>query len=188
MKVTQDRKNSSGKGLRFSRKTSAFSDSDFYEPSVFRREIFLDFDQWQNIGEDQLPWYEYNQNTADRNKIDAFQRIIIPCLREIISSKLTFRQKEVITMYFINGKTQTYIARKLKISQPTVSQHLNGKKRNGKKIGGSIKRIKKIVHHLSSNQKSQQGHSYIMNTLAQLSNDGMSHRASTELIRSILKY
>jgi len=102
---------------------SALSDSDGYEPSLFRREIFLDYDQWQNIGEDKLPWYEYNHSSTNRTEVAAIQRLIIPCIREIIVSGLTSRQREVITMYFLNGRSQVFIARKLGISQPTVKRY-----------------------------------------------------------------
>ena len=53
-------------------------------------------------------------------------------------------------MYFLHDHTQVHIAHKLGISQPTVNQHLNGKKRNGKKVGGSIRKIRKMIHYMSS--------------------------------------
>lgn len=166
---------------------SALSDSEGYEPHVFTREIFLDYEQWQNIGEDKLPWYEYNHSSTKRTEIAAIQRLIIPCIREIITSGLTSRQREIIAMYFLYNRTQVFIARKLGISQPTVSQHLNGKKRNGKKIGGSIRKIRKIIHHLSSTHKTHQGQSYIIHMLGQLLDDTTTIRKSSELIQRMLK-
>lgn len=176
-----------GQGIPNHKTISALSDSDGYEPSLFRREIFLDYDQWQNIGEDKLPWYEYNHSSTNRTEVAAIQRLIIPCIREIIVSGLTSRQREVITMYFLSGRSQVFIARKLGISQPTVSQHLKGKKRNGKKIGGSIRKIRKIIHHLSSTHQTHQGQSYIIHTLDQLLDDSTTLRKSSELIQQMLK-
>ena len=90
-------------------------------------------------------------------------------------------------MYYVDDNTQVLIARKLGISQPTVSQHLNGKKRNGKKIGGSIKKIRKIIHRMSSNHKAHYDKSHVVDTLDQLLNEKVSHRESYKLIRRILK-
>jgi len=164
-----------------------FLDSDSCKRSCFKGEIFLDYDQWQNIAEDRLPWYEYNHSFGDRKRATAIQRMIIPCVREIITSGLTARQKEVVTMYFLRDYTQVHIAHKLDISQPTVNQHLNGKKRNGKKIGGSIRKIRKIIHYMSSTDEAHHGESHIINTLDQLLDETTSLRKSHELIRSMLK-
>ena len=125
-----------------------FSDSDLYDTSSFKKEIFLDYSQWQNIAEDKLLGYEYNHRTRDRKEAATIQRIIIPCLKKIIVSGLTKRQKEVVTMYFLHDHTQVHVAHELGISQPTVNQHLSGKKRNGKKIGGSIRKIRKLIHRM----------------------------------------
>jgi hypothetical protein len=61
-----------GKALRqgtpISKSRQPFSESEIYSPSPFKREIFLDYDQWQNIAEDRLPWYEYNHGSGDRKK------------------------------------------------------------------------------------------------------------------------
>ena len=162
-------------------------DSEFYESSYFRREFFLDYKHWQNIDDNKRPWYEYNHNVQDRKESVAAQQMIIPCINEIIASKLTNRQKDVVTMYFLSDRTQVYIAHKLGISQPTVNQHLNGKKRNGKKIGGSIRKIKKIIHHISSAVKENHSDSQVIHILDQLLDERISLRKSHNLIRSMLK-
>ena len=113
--------------------------------------------------------------------------MIIPCIREIIASGLTSRQKEVVTMYFLHKQTQVSIARKLGISQPTVNQHLNGKKRKGKKVGGSIRRIRKVIHGMSSACNSHPHQSHIINTLDQPLNETTGIRKSYELIHCMLK-
>ena len=184
--MTQSR----GKALRQRMPTAessqSSSDSELYE-SNFRREIFLDYDQWQNIAEDKLPWYEYNRSSVDRKEVIAIQHVIIPCIREIIASGLTSRQKEIVTMYFLHKQTQVSIARKLGISQPTVNQHLNGKKRNGKKVGGSIRRIRKVIRRMSSACNSHPHQSHIINTLDQLLNETTGIRKSNELMHCMLK-
>jgi RNA polymerase sigma factor (sigma-70 family) len=65
-------------------------------------------------------------------------------IKIIISTRLTKIQREIIHLYYFKNKTQTEIAAILNISQQVVSKHLFGVIRNGKKIGGALKKIKKI--------------------------------------------
>ncbi len=164
---------------------SISADTDGYDPNHFRKEIFLSYEQWQNLGESRLPWYEYNHGSDDRRRTTAVQRMIIPCVREIISYKLTARQREVLTMY-LHHYTQVDIARKLGISQPTVNQHLNGKKRNGKKIGGSVKRIRKIIHRMSLHNGTHSD-ANVITILDQLLNAKSTRRQGDNLVRSLLR-
>lgn len=76
---------------------------------------------------------------------EALIKIIIKIIKNEILPQLTYRQKQVIQLYFVHLLPQVQIAKILRISQPTVSQHITGKKRNGKKIGGSIHKIRKTI-------------------------------------------
>ena len=162
---------------------------DFYlpEPEYFSREISLDYEQWRSIAETRLPWYEYNHSSYDRNRKDAINRIVVPHVWGIISSGLSERQKEVVELYFLFQLNQVSIAKKLGISQPTVSQHLNGKRRNGKKIGGSIKRIKKLIRKMASAQNTNSNELNLIGLLSQLLDKRTGYRKSSALLRSILK-
>ena len=108
------------------------------------REIHLKDGQWKNISESKAIFYEYNHN---KERIDRELIIteIIPTIDKIIYSYLTPRQSQVVFL-FRKKLTQITIAKILGISQPTVSQHLNGKKRNGKKVGGAFRKIRKKIH------------------------------------------
>src|SRR5687767_7361022 len=66
---------------------------------------------------------------------------LIAALRDLVSSRLTDRQRQIVQLYFFEGRTQQEIAEKLEISQQTVSRQLFGVVRNGKKVGGAIKRL-----------------------------------------------
>ena len=57
----------------------------------------------------------------------------------------TLRQHEVMGLHFWEQQTQVEIAQRLAISQPTVDQHLSGKRRNGKQVGGAIRKLRKAV-------------------------------------------
>ena len=76
---------------------------------------------------------------------EALTKTIIENIKIEILPGLTSRQQQVIQLYFEYQLRQVQIAKILGISQPTVSQHISGKKRNGKKIGGSIHKIRKTI-------------------------------------------
>ena len=185
--MTQRQRNTSGQ-----RSANHETEWDLFDPmpcesNYFKRELFIDFNHWQNIAETKRPWYEYNHNVQSRKENDILQRMIIPCINEIITSGLTNRQKEVVSMYFLSNHTQVYIAKALGISQPTVNQHLNGKKRNGKMIGGSIRKIRKLIHRISSKKNRNHSKSHIINILDQLLDKTTTLRKSHSLIQSMLK-
>lgn len=70
---------------------------------------------------------------ADRdvfeNESDDEQKILSKALSrvlpKIIENELTPRQSICLRLFYVHGKTQTEIARELKLSQPTVSRHIN---------------------------------------------------------------
>jgi len=64
----------------------------------------------------------------------------------IVNTKLTPRQKEVITLY-CDGLTQTEIAKKLNVNQSSITKSINGNcdYRNGRRIyGGARRKIQKL--------------------------------------------
>ena len=73
---------------------------------------------------------------------------LIAALREIVSTRLTDRQRRIVELYFYGGRTQQEIAAVLGISQQVVSRQLFGVVRNGKKVGGAIKRLRDVCAEL----------------------------------------
>ncbi len=73
---------------------------------------------------------------------------LILVLRELISTRLTDRQRRIVELYFYAGRTQAEIAGELGISQQVVSRQLFGVVRNGKKVGGAIKRLRDVCAEL----------------------------------------
>jgi RNA polymerase sigma factor (sigma-70 family) len=73
---------------------------------------------------------------------------LIAALRELVSSRLTDRQRRIVELYFYEGRTQQEIADELRISQQVVSRQLFGVVRNGKKVGGAIKRLRDVCDEL----------------------------------------
>jgi predicted transcriptional regulator len=118
--------------------------------------VHLDISHWNNLDAKYKKWSEYNDNPAIMwQKAELVKRIVKLIITEVLP-KLTQRQREITILHFQYGLKEKKIANTLGISQPTVSQHLFGKRRNGEKVGGSIRRIRKLLKKLckKSNQPS----------------------------------
>jgi predicted DNA-binding protein YlxM (UPF0122 family) len=90
-------------------------------------------------------WFETEEDREHRYAMDDFFRSVRPFVTDLIDGALTKRQREVVSLYYLHGKTQEDIATILDLSQSTVSRHLFGTVRNGKKIGGAIPKLRKVV-------------------------------------------
>ena len=97
----------------------------------------------QFCNEDQLH-YEAPEHRELRLERQAKKRTVLTQIREIIDKELTANQRNCVMLYFFEGQTQEQIALALGISRRVVSQHLFGVKRNGKRIGGAINKIRKV--------------------------------------------
>jgi RNA polymerase sigma factor (sigma-70 family) len=73
---------------------------------------------------------------------------LLVVLRELVTSRLTERQRRIVELYFYEGRTQQEIASDLGVSQQVVSRQLFGVVRNGKKVGGAIKRLRDVCDEL----------------------------------------
>ncbi|MBZ0309469.1 MAG: sigma-70 family RNA polymerase sigma factor [Anaerolineae bacterium] len=100
---------------------------------------------WARVPADKALWYETEEDRERRYAMKDFYQSVLPSVTEIISTKLTPRQREVLNLYYLQGKTQEDIAAELKLSQSTVSRHLFGTVRNGRKVGGAIPKLQKVI-------------------------------------------
>lgn len=64
----------------------------------------------------------YEECEHDEQKI--MIKAISYVLPRIIENELTARQSLCLRLFYVHGKSQTEIARQLKLSQPTVSRHI----------------------------------------------------------------
>ena len=90
-------------------------------------------------------WFEDEVDRARRHAMKDFFAEVKPEVDDYIDTKLTPRQREVVKLYYFYGKTQEDIAAILNLTQSTVSRHLFGTVRDGKKVGGAIPKLRKIV-------------------------------------------
>jgi RNA polymerase sigma factor (sigma-70 family) len=66
-----------------------------------------------------------------------------PAVQALIDEVLTKRQREVLRLYFLADLNQREIAERLGISQQAVSEHLYGKRRSGRVVGGAIRKLRR---------------------------------------------
>lgn len=108
-------------------------------------EIPTQFAYLDNISSDRALWFETEEDRERRHALQEFFRSVLPFVNEIIDARLTARQREILRLYYFCNKTQEDIAAMLNLTQSTVSRHLFGTVRNGKKVGGAIPKLKKAI-------------------------------------------
>ncbi|MEM7130320.1 MAG: sigma-70 family RNA polymerase sigma factor [Chloroflexota bacterium] len=74
-------------------------------------------------------------------------------ISQLIETQLTPKQRQIVELYFYENKTQQEIAQQLGINQQVVSKHLFGAVRNGRKVGGAIKKLRKLGEKLGIDPK-----------------------------------
>ena len=108
-------------------------------------EISTDSRYLESVPANRALWFETGEDRARRHAFQDFFKEVKPVIAEIIDSKLTTRQRQIVTLYYFQGKTQEDIAAILDLSQSTVSRHLFGTVRDGKKVGGAITKLRKVI-------------------------------------------
>ncbi|TET34905.1 MAG: winged helix-turn-helix transcriptional regulator [Planctomycetota bacterium] len=142
----------------------------------------LDVRHWQNIPETSGRWYSYNHERKDRLKKNEILSLFIPLLNRIILNDLTYKQQQALILRF-RGHTQSEIAEKLNISQPAVNQHLIGKKRRGKKVGGALKKIRKKLLILSQQSQEPSDEAELIRVVGTLLDQAITRRKATNLLQ-----
>ena len=108
-------------------------------------EISTGSEYLENLPASRGLWFETEEDRQRRYAFRSFFQDVRPVIFELIDSELTRRQKEVLRLYYMYGKTQEDIATILDLTQSTVSRHLFGTVRQGKKVGGAIPKLRKIL-------------------------------------------
>jgi FixJ family two-component response regulator len=78
---------------------------------------------------------------------------VISILHTLIQTRLTSKQRRILEMYFFESLNEQTIASQLGISQQVVSKHLFGVIRDGKKVGGAVKKLQKILSGMDIDPK-----------------------------------
>lgn len=117
--------------------------SDFWE-------IPIGSDYLENLSAERAVWFETDDDRERRYVFEDFFQEVRPVVMQLIDTQLTQRQREVITLYYVHGKTQQDIAVILDLAQSTVSRHLFGTVRQGRKVGGAIPKLRKVIERAKS--------------------------------------
>ena len=104
----------------------------------------------ENVPAERALWYETEEDREKRHVLEHFFRSVLPVVKDLIDAELTRRQRQVVQLYFFDGKTQEDIAAQLDLTQSTVSRHLFGTVRNGRKVGGALNKLRKAVERAAA--------------------------------------
>ena len=108
-------------------------------------EVPTDASFLENVPVEAALWYETDQDRERRHAMQEFFKNVLPVVQDLIDAHLTRRQRQVVLLYFFRGLTQEDIADQLQLTQSTVSRHLFGTVRNGRKVGGALNKLRKAV-------------------------------------------
>jgi RNA polymerase sigma factor (sigma-70 family) len=75
---------------------------------------------------------------------DEVREELFAILRELVATGLTERQRQIVELIYGEQLTQAEAAERLGISQQVVSKQLFGVVRNGKRIGGALRRLRQL--------------------------------------------
>ena len=107
-------------------------------------EIVFPPGEMDNFSEEAAIWYETEEEKELRYEKEDKRRNVIPLIIEIIENELTDMQRNCIKLHFLYDRTRDEVASTLGISRRVVAQHIYGIRRDGKRVGGGIKKIKRI--------------------------------------------
>jgi RNA polymerase sigma factor (sigma-70 family) len=106
-------------------------------------EVTISQESWQRFSTEVHQYNEEPGEVEKRHEQTERAKALWPRVRAVMGNVLTARQREVLYLYFFEGLNQREIGQKLGISQQSVSEHLYGKTRNGRAVGGALPKLRK---------------------------------------------
>ena len=116
-----------------------------YNPDFW--EVSTGSEYLENLPASRGLWYETEIDRQRRYAFADFFKEVKPVVGQILDVRLTRRQREVLKLYYFHNKTQEDIAEILNLTQSTVSRHLFGTMRRGRKVGGAIPKLRRIIEN-----------------------------------------
>ena len=113
-----------------------------YNPDFW--EVILDQSDLEQIPAERSIWFGSGDDQDDRYEIEDQNLDFAESVYRDVLGSLTQKQREAVTLYFEFGKTQQEISAILGMSRRVVSQHLFGITRNGKSVGGAVKKMRNL--------------------------------------------
>ena len=106
-------------------------------------EVTISEESWRRFSTEDHLYYEEPEEAEGRRARREQATGLWPGIRSLIEQVLTSRQREVVLLYFVEELNQRQIGDRLGISQQAVSEHLYGKVRNGRTVGGALRKLRK---------------------------------------------
>ncbi len=136
-------------------------------------EVLLRDEQWAAMPSTASPW---ESSSPERERRLATAEEISTVLRRLMGLSLTARQRQAMELYYFRNMTQEEVAAALGISQQTVSQHLNGKARNGTTVGGAHRRLRKAIRSEARLLLPEGRYGRVVAVLDRMLDEGLSRR------------
>jgi RNA polymerase sigma factor (sigma-70 family) len=105
-------------------------------------EVTISEESWRQFSAEDGLYYEGPDEAERRRQRAERAEALWRDIRGVMAEVLTARQREVVTLYFFEELNQRQIADRLGISQQSVSEHLYGKIRNGRAVGGALRKLR----------------------------------------------
>ena len=106
-------------------------------------EVTISQESWRQFSTKDHLFYEEPDEGDERGRRTAQVQSVWPKVGALLDEVLTRRQRDVVRLYFFERLNQRQIAEQLGVSQQAVSEHLYGKARNGRAVGGAIRKLRK---------------------------------------------
>jgi len=113
-----------------------------YNPDFW--EVCLDPNDLDKYSSEAGIWFETSEDSRARQRREVRNQNLMEPIMDLIGRSLTEKQRQVLILYYLHQKTQEEVAQIMGISRRVVSQHLFGICRNGKHVGGALKKIRKL--------------------------------------------
>ena len=85
---------------------------------------------------------EAADDEGDAEATAAARAAVIEQVAIIVANTLTDKQRRIVELYFYDGRSQADVAAALGVSQQTVSRQLFGVIRNGRRVGGAVRKLR----------------------------------------------
>ena len=77
--------------------------------------------------------------------LSAARQQLLAAIGQAIETRLTPLQREAVQLFFFEGLSQGQIARRLGVSQQVVHKRLYGDRREGRRVGGAMTRLRSAL-------------------------------------------
>ena len=149
------------------------------------REVQFEPEQWTNIPQSAGLWPNDPPDLGAEQRLQTAEEIAL-ILHAVMVTALTSRQRQVLELYHLEGRTQVEIATALGITQATVSQHLTGKQRGRSHVGGAFLRLRKAISEAAKRRTHPDTrYDEIIQTLGQLLDRSLTHRRARLLLDTL---